>query len=44
MNWENEIKTYLLFCKNQKNLSDKTVKAYRIDINQYYNFIKEKRL
>lgn len=31
---ENTIYHYLIFCKNQKALDDKTVKAYRIDLKQ----------
>lgn len=30
---------YLEFCKKQKNLNDKTIKAYRIDLNQFLGFL-----
>lgn len=38
MNLEEEIKSYLLYCKKHKNLSDHTVKAYKIDLFQFYSF------
>lgn len=31
--------SYLLFCKNQKRLNEKTLKAYRIDLNQFLETI-----
>ena len=33
------IKNYLEYCKNQKRLDDKTLKAYRIDLTQFYDQI-----
>ena len=30
---------YLHMCKYQKNLSEKTIKAYKIDLDQFYIFI-----
>lgn len=32
---------YLEFCKYQKGLSNKTIKAYRIDLQQFISFMKE---
>jgi len=37
----NHIGTYLEYCQHQKQLSDKTVKAYRIDLNQYVAFAQD---
>lgn len=34
-------KKYLGFCKYQKNLNEKTIKAYTIDLNQFLSFMKE---
>ena len=34
-------KNYLEFCKYQKNLNDKTLKAYKIDLQQFTSFMKE---
>lgn len=34
-------KNYLEFCKYQKNLNEKTLKAYKIDLYQFENFMKE---
>lgn len=33
------IKTYLIYCKTQKRLSEKTLKAYRIDLEQFSSFL-----
>ena len=38
-NLQNIIDTYLDFCQFQKRLDFKTLKAYRIDLNQYINFV-----
>jgi site-specific recombinase XerD len=38
---ENLTKNYLEFCKYQKNLNDKTLKAYKIDLQQFTSFMKE---
>ena len=35
---------YLNYCQFQKRLSEKTLKAYRIDLNQYYNYMKLKNI
>ena len=35
---------YLEYCKKQKNLNDKTIKAYRIDLKQFIDFLEAKRL
>ncbi len=42
MKLNNEIKNYLEDCKYMKGLSEKTLKAYSIDLNQYEIFVKEK--
>lgn len=36
---EEQVKNYLDYCKNQKGLSPKTVKAYRIDLTQFITFL-----
>ena len=36
MQW---MKYYLEYCKKQKNLNDKTIKAYRIDLRQFIDFL-----
>lgn len=36
-----EIGTYLNACRFQKNLNEKTVKAYRIDLRQFFDFLQE---
>lgn len=36
---ENWIETYLTYCQNQKELNFKTLKAYRIDLTQFVNFV-----
>lgn len=38
------IKDFLAHCKYEKNLSEKTIKAYRIDISQFELFLKERKL
>ncbi len=35
----NQIEDYLLFCKNNKNLSDKTISSYSTDLSQFTSFI-----
>ena len=35
---------YLEYCKKQKNLNDKTIKAYRIDLQQFIDFLETKGL
>ena len=35
---------YLEYCKKQKNLNDKTIKAYRIDLKQFIHFLEAKGL
>ena len=35
---------YLEYCKKQKNLNDKTIKAYRIDLQQFHDFLEAKGL
>ena len=44
MNMQNEVSTYLEFCKYRKELDDKTLKAYRIDLRQYFEFIGDEAL
>lgn len=36
---QTHIQNYLEYCKNQKRLDDKTLKAYRIDLTQFYHQI-----
>lgn len=38
MNIRKEIKPYLEFCEYRKELDQKTLKAYRIDLRQYFEF------
>ena len=40
MDYQSEFREYLNYCAMQKHLDAKTVKAYRIDIRQYLDFIK----
>lgn len=35
------IEEYLNYCKTQKRLDHKTIKAYRIDLTQFSNFFKD---
>ena len=44
MNLQNNLKKYLEFCKYRKELSPKTIKAYRIDLTQYLYYISENAL
>lgn len=37
----NQMRTYLDYCKYRKELDEKTIKAYRIDLEQYFNFVKK---
>jgi len=39
MDYQSEFRDYLNYCAKQKHLDPKTVKAYRIDIRQYLDFI-----
>lgn len=39
MNIQKQVKYYLDFCQYRKELDDKTLKAYRIDLKQYFEFI-----
>ena len=39
---QNEFRSYLIYCKKQKKLSEHTLKAYRIDLTQFLTF-KEKQ-
>ena len=38
MELSKEIENYLVYCKRNKGLSDKTIKAYRIDLNQFLSY------
>lgn len=38
---DEQIRSYLLICRYQKNLDEKTVKAYRIDLRQFSEFLCE---
>lgn len=40
-NLQNTLNTYLDFCQFQKRLDAKTLKAYRIDLKQYCNFVSD---
>lgn len=40
MKVQTKVDTYLEYCKFRKELDGKTLKAYRIDLNQYFSFIK----
>ncbi len=42
MNLKKLIKNYLKMCSLQNNLDKKTIKAYKIDLNQFYVFVKDK--
>lgn len=39
-----EMEMYLHVCEAQRELNDKTVKAYRIDITQFYDYLAENQL
>lgn len=39
MNIHGQVKSYLEYCKYRKELDDKTLKAYRIDLRQFFDFI-----
>jgi len=39
-----QIIAFIKHCKFEKNLSDKTIKAYSIDLKQFYTFIDSKRI
>lgn len=41
MNMEKEVKKYLEFCQYRKALNQNTLKAYRIDLRQYFEYVKE---
>ena len=41
MNYTNYIERFLNEIKNIKNLSSKTIKAYRFDLNGFINFNKD---
>lgn len=38
MDLKNEIENYLLYCEKNKGLNAKTIKAYRIDLNQFSKY------
>ncbi len=38
--FEDQIQSYLLFCEKQKNLSHNSIRAYKIDMQQFIDFIK----
>ncbi len=40
MKLEQLISNYLIMCKIQNNLNDKTVKAYKLDLSQFYDYVK----
>lgn len=39
MNIQEHVAPYLEYCKYRKELDDKTVKAYRIDLRQFFDFV-----
>lgn len=41
---DEQISSYLYVCRHQKNLDEKTVKAYRIDLRQFSEFLAEQQL
>lgn len=41
MNYTQQIKKYLEYCKFRKELDEKTLKAYRIDLKQFFGFVLE---
>ena len=44
MNIQEAIKNFIFHCTYEKNLSTKTIKAYKIDLNQFENFKKNSEL
>ena len=38
MNLQDRVEEYLEYCTYRKELDAKTVKAYRIDLNQFFSF------
>lgn len=38
INYTLMMETYLIFCENRKNLDQKTIKSYRIDLHQYFDY------
>lgn len=40
MNIREQVTPYLEYCKYRKELDDKTIKAYRIDLRQFFDYIK----
>ncbi len=40
-NFNTIISQYLDFCKNNKNLNDKTLKSYLIDLEQFNDYISD---
>ncbi|XCP85342.1 tyrosine-type recombinase/integrase [Roseburia hominis] len=43
MNLENKLEMYLEYCEYRKELDKKTLKAYRIDLHQYFAFVGAER-
>lgn len=41
MNLTREVETYLQYCRIQKELDEKTIKAYRIDLRQFNTFMEK---
>lgn len=39
MNVQKQMKPYLEYCEYRKELDEKTLKAYRIDLRQYFEFV-----
>ena len=41
MNIRKQVTSYLEYCKYRKELDDKTLKAYRIDLRQFFDFLQQ---
>ena len=39
MNLKEKVEVYLEYCEFRKELDKKTLKAYRIDLRQYFEFV-----
>jgi len=40
---QKHLNTYLIYCEKIKNLDFKTLKAYRIDLNQFFDFLNDRK-
>lgn len=41
MDLKDKVTGYLEYCKFRKELDEKTLKAYRIDLKQYFDFVSD---